>query len=121
MSFEGIERRKHPRQPVAVQVKYRSLDTFFYDYALNISRGGIFIKTENPLARGSELDLEFEAPGFSTGFKTTGVVVRVVLPGKQQVEPAGMGIEFAPLDKEDEARIDALWRTSATIEEEREG
>jgi uncharacterized protein (TIGR02266 family) len=112
------ERRRHPRRPVSVQVKYRSLDTFFYDYAINVSHGGIFIKTRRPLGRGAEVEIEFEIPEGPRSFKTRGKVVRVILPGEDELEPAGMGIEFEPLSEEDKDLIDLLWQKSAKQRED---
>ncbi len=106
------DRRKHVRKPVSMQVCYRTLDTFFYDYALNISMGGIFIKTENPLARGSEVEIEFQVPGSPKSFCTTGTVVRVVFPQSDLPEPAGMGIEFKQLTDDDKDIINLLWEKS---------
>ena len=113
MKYSGSERRQFPRTLISLQVRYRSLDTFFYDYAMNISHGGIFIKTRKPLARGAEVELEFEVPGASRKISTRGQVVRVIFPGEDEMEPAGMGIEFEPLAAEDEALIDRLWQKSA--------
>jgi len=117
MNADNSERRRFPRRPVSIQVKYRSLDTFFYDYAINVSHGGIFIKTRRPLARGSELEIEFEIPAAPRSFKTQGKVMRVILPGKDEMEPAGMGVEFAPLTEADKELIDLLWQQSAKHKE----
>jgi molecular chaperone DnaK len=113
MEKRGAERRQHARRPISILVKYRTLDTFFYDYALNISHGGIFIKTRKPLARGAEVELEFEVPVSPAPFKTNGRVARVTLPGEDEMEPAGMGIEFNPLTEKDKTLIDTLWQASA--------
>ncbi len=34
-------------------MEYKRLNTFFYDYTKNISKGGTFIKTEKPLDIGT--------------------------------------------------------------------
>lgn len=107
------ERRRFERKPISIQVRYRALDTFFYDYALNISHGGIFIKTRRPLATGSVVTIEFEITGLNKTFHTSGKVVRVVFPGEDEMEPAGMAIEFSPLSEADKALIDALWQASS--------
>jgi len=109
MSYGGQNRRKYQRRPISMLVKYRSLDSFFNDYAINISHGGMFIKTRRPLPRGSEVEIEFELAGMTRTFKTAGRVVRVIFPGEDEDEPAGMGIEFKPLSEADKALVDALW------------
>jgi len=113
MGFEGDDRRRHERKPISMQVRYKSLDTFFYDYALNISHGGIFIKTRKPLPRGSEVDIEFEIPDSPRPFRTRGKVARVIASADDEYEPEGMGIEFEPISEEDKTLIDTLWQKSA--------
>lgn len=113
MTYGGREKRGHKRAPISMQVRYKSLDTFFYDYALNISHGGIFIKTRKPLARGAEVEIEFEIQGAPKTFKTPGKVARVIFPGDDEMEPAGMGIRFEPLSEEDKELIDLLWKKNA--------
>ena len=85
MVYDGREKRKYKRAPISMQVRYKSLDAFFYDYALNISHGGIFIKTRKPLARGAEVEIEFEVQGTPKTFKTRGRVVRVIIPGDDEM------------------------------------
>jgi uncharacterized protein (TIGR02266 family) len=113
MAYNGREKRKYKRAPISMQVRYKSLDTFFYDYALNISHGGIFVKTRKPLARGAEVEIEFEVQGTPETFKTRGKVVRVIIPGDDEMEPAGMGVKFEPLSDADKELIDLLWKKSA--------
>ena len=110
MSYGGQNRRKYQRRPISMQVKYRNLDSFFSDYAINISHGGMFIKTRRPLPRGSEVEVEFEVGDIQRSFKTAGRVVRVIFPGEDEDEPAGMGVEFKPLAEADKALVDALWQ-----------
>src|SRR3954465_5272895 len=47
------DRRREARAPIELKVEYKRLNTFFYDYTKNISKGGTFIKTEKPLAIGT--------------------------------------------------------------------
>ncbi len=44
--------RKAERLQHELLVAYRTVDGFITDWAVNISRGGIFINTRNPLAAG---------------------------------------------------------------------
>ena len=44
--------RKSERLQHELLVAYRTVDGFITDWAVNISRGGIFINTRNPLAVG---------------------------------------------------------------------
>ena len=47
------DRRREARAPIELKVEYKRLNTFFYDYTKNISKGGTFIKTEKPLDVGT--------------------------------------------------------------------
>jgi type IV pilus assembly protein PilZ len=47
------ERRQEARAPIELKVEYKRLNTFFYDYTKNISKGGTFIKTSKPLPVGT--------------------------------------------------------------------
>ena len=46
MSYVGLNRRQYERRPISMQVKYRNLDSFFSEYSISLSHGGIFIETE---------------------------------------------------------------------------
>ena len=110
--YDGSERRKHKRYPVTLKISYTNLDTFFYDYAVNISRGGVYIKTGEPLPVGSSVKLNFEVPGTEAEIETQGKVVRTVRQGKGSFEPPGMGIKFDSLKKEYVELINTLWEES---------
>ena len=114
MSYVGLNRRQYERRPISMQVKYRNLDSFFSEYSISLSHGGIFIKTRRPLPRGSEVEIEFELDDKKRSFKTAGRVVRVIFPGEDEDEPAGMGVEFKPLSEMDRALVDALWLEAET-------
>jgi type IV pilus assembly protein PilZ len=90
------------------------VDTFFYDYAVNISHCGVYIKTDSPLPIGSRVLLNFSIPGTNREIKTEGKVVRSISEKhhSNKMEPLGMGIEFDPLKEEDVALIKTLWEES---------
>ena len=51
MEKKAQERRQHKRVPARILIKYGNAEQFFTDYIQNISRGGIFVPTYNPLAQ----------------------------------------------------------------------
>jgi len=110
-SYSGGDRRRHPRYPVTLKICYTCLDTFFYDYAVNISKGGVYIRTNSPLGMGSRVKLSFTLPGLEHTIETAGVVVRVV-EGESDFEPCGMAVEFDSLSAEDVELINRLWEES---------
>ena len=99
MKMRSAERRRHARFPVRIRIQYRTADQFFQDYVKNVSIGGIFVETSNPLAKGTRLQVEFSLPGMKAPIRTEGVVVHR-LPGKSGLGVGGgMGIRFSELDQ----------------------
>jgi len=92
------ERRKNPRYFIRILVDYSASDTFLYDYSSDMSEGGIFIQTKNPLEKGEQIDLRFTLPGLDRIFQLKGEVAWV---NKQEKE------EGKEIDSE-EALGDAL-------------
>lgn len=87
-------------------VAYRTVDGFITDWAVNISRGGIFINTRNPLAIGAEVKLIVSLPDAAFPFDLTGKVIRVHPYDPNSKEMAGMGLEFIDVDEEKQARLE---------------
>ncbi len=102
------ENRKHPRTPVILKVDYRDIDTFFTNFAENLSEGGMFISTSRPLKPGTTLFLEFLLPDSSLKVKTRGEVMWSRNNPKSDREKRGMGIRFEELSKEDRAKINIM-------------
>ncbi len=87
-------------------VAYRSMDGFITDWAVNISRGGIFINTRNPLAVGTTVKLIISLPDTAFPFELTGRVTRVAEFNNPSNQVPGMGIEFVDVDDEKRGRIE---------------
>src|SRR5260221_4317692 len=53
---------KETRVPVNLRIKFRSetIEQFVERYAVDVSRGGIFIRTREPLAVGTQLRFDFQ-------------------------------------------------------------
>ena len=110
----GAEKRKYPRAPLNVLVQFRfdTFDEFLAEYSLNISPGGIFIKTEHPREEGSVIYLQFALRDGSKLIEGMGKVVRVNPPGSQA---AGMGVEFLNFDDESMALIEEICLAKGTV------
>jgi uncharacterized protein (TIGR02266 family) len=107
MKWEVKERRKHQRVSARILIKYGNADQFFTDYIQNISRGGIFVPTYNPLPPGTRLEISFSLPGWDRLIETEGVVVHSVQSDPAQgAQPAGMGVQFDKLSEESLELID---------------
>ncbi|GMU62637.1 MAG: hypothetical protein AMXMBFR34_44000 [Myxococcaceae bacterium] len=105
----GAERRRHPRTPlhILVQFRFNSFEEFLAEYSLNISPGGMFIRTEEPREEGAMIYLQFSLKDGSRLIEGMGKVVRVNPPGDKAM-PAGMGVEFVNFDEESMALIEEI-------------
>jgi type IV pilus assembly protein PilZ len=92
---DGSDRRRADRAPIELRVEYKRLNTFFADYAKNISRGGTFIGTERPLDAGTEFVFALDLPTLAEPLRLRGRVMwTTTLDEASKANPAGMGIEF---------------------------
>lgn len=105
----GANRRKHPRTPLHILVQFRfgSFEEFLAEYSLNISPGGMFIRTDEPSEEGAIIYLQFTLKDGSRLIEGMGKVVRVNPPG-DPARPAGMGVEFLNFDEESMALIEEI-------------
>lgn len=92
----GIDNRIQLRAPIELRVDYKKMNTFFADYTKNLSKGGTFIKTRQPLAMGTTLVFRLGIPGFEAPVELNGEVTWILdaaAAAAQNTEP-GMGIRF---------------------------
>jgi len=107
MADSGPSRRRHPRVPVQVPVRLSTIDPetdprtgrpFFRasrETCANLSRGGAFIRTGDPLSPGRRVLVEIHVPD-GEPIETIGRVAwskTVLQPGGQPGE-SGVGVEF---------------------------
>jgi molecular chaperone DnaK len=99
--------RKHARTPLSVLVQYRfdTLDEFLAEYSVDISPGGMFIKTNDPKPLGAVLFLQFSLKDGSSFIEGLAKVVHVTPPPGTAGRPPGMGVEFVSVDDESLALI----------------
>src|SRR3954468_3936803 len=94
------ERRREARAPIELKVEYKRLNTFFYDYTKNISKGGTFIKTDKPLDIGTVFLFKLQLPAQPAPLALRGEVGWVVReggrlpPGIPAGPELGMGIRL---------------------------
>ncbi len=90
----SAERRTEVRR--AVNREFASVDEFLSEYVTNLSRSGVFVRSDDPLPVGTSVNLKFTI--ISDDLETiegVGEVVRVVPKGG--AEPSGMGVVFKEL------------------------
>jgi type IV pilus assembly protein PilZ len=110
------ERRSYERFEVTWSVDCVTDETFLYASIGNISEMGIFIRTIEPLAVGTQLTLRFAPPDSTEAFVLRGTVqwVNALRPLRDNPNP-GMGIRFIDLSAEDRERIVETIRTIAYL------
>lgn len=100
------ERRENPRYEVSLNVDYDSLYMFTGNYVSNISKGGFFIETNDPLPVQSEINLVLFIGDLGKKIRVQGKVAwnfdRAIASGKMKT---GMGIKFTNLTPEDKATL----------------
>jgi uncharacterized protein (TIGR02266 family) len=103
--------RKHPRGQKVLTVSYEDHNVFREAYTGNISQGGLFIKTKNPLETGEEFLLKLKLPGFSDPLKIECNVVWTRKQWKNTKQPQGMGVRFDKLDTDDHTVLTQYLKT----------
>jgi uncharacterized protein (TIGR02266 family) len=111
--YTPSEKRANLRSPLIVmQAKMGDGRQYFFGYAKNISRAGVFIQTVNPKALGEEFNIEFTLPKTTNPVKCRCKVVwsRKYSASNFSIEP-GMGLEFIDIDPLDADTIDSWVRS----------
>lgn len=88
-----------------ILVAYRTMDGFITDWAVNISKGGLFVNTRSPLPVGSQIRLIVSLPSAAFPFDLQGKVSWVNEFDNAANLVPGMGIEFIDVDDEKKAKI----------------
>lgn len=97
------EKRVHKRAAVKVEITFKTGKQLMTSYMHNVSCGGLFIKTDNPLPLNTEIVLNFRLPNSYRLFKTKGLVVWVSPPGGKKLP--GIGVQFREMSEEDSAYL----------------
>src|SRR5687767_7856500 len=80
------ERRESPRTPIVLRVEYTKLNAFFADYTTNISQGGTFIRSDDPLGVGTVFQFRLSVPRLDVPIALTGQVMWAKRPGQPSPE-----------------------------------
>src|SRR5579871_180842 len=111
---------KDPRGPTNLRIKFRSasLDQFIERYAADVSRGGIFIRTREPLAVNTRLRLEFQLQDATPLLAGEGTVVwiREHDQTRENVTP-GMGVRFDKLAPECQPTLEKILAEKTRLEQ----
>ncbi|MEP6653059.1 MAG: TIGR02266 family protein [Myxococcales bacterium] len=102
---------KESRPPINLRIKFRSesVEQFIERYAVDVSRGGIFIRTREPLAVGTQLKLDFQFQNGTPLMAGDGTVVWIrEFDANRTTVPPGMGVRFDKLTPESQAVLEQL-------------
>ena len=109
MTDDGHDNKSQRRGATRVRVnrEFDSIDEFISEYVSDISQSGVFIRSDDPLPKGTKVDLRFTV--IDEDMETIagiGEVTRVVLPGGEQ--PSGMGVVFLELESASQRLVERL-------------
>src|SRR4029077_13486664 len=94
---------KRAEERITINKEFESFDAFIQEYVTNISRSGVFIKSHNPLAVGTRVNLRFTViMADIESIEGVGEVVRV------ETDPPGMGVVFRELSAYSKDLIEKL-------------
>lgn len=100
-------KRHAKRVNTKLEVKYGDITSFISDYAMNISRGGMFISTKNPLKVNTIISVEFIIPDLKVPINVKGRISWINDP--QQIKGTnlipGMGVEFQAFSTDDQKKF----------------
>lgn len=101
------ERRKFARANQVIEINFKDTESFIKAYIGNVSGGGLFIKTEEPVELNESLIVKFFLPNDLNPITAEGKVVWVTPRGvKNPSYPPGFGLKFVHLKPEDRKKLD---------------
>jgi len=102
------DKRKNIRVETNIDILFKESGAFIKSYMLNVSNGGLFLKTENPLQIDSLVTIRMKLPGDTENMEIQGCVVWSNPKGKNNAFPSGMGIQFVKMSPEHKKKIEAF-------------
>src|SRR6266481_2201358 len=98
---DNFNRRGSPRVVLGIPIQYRFGNTIAAALTLNLSHGGIAIRTTSPLDSGSQIKVRFRMPGSKRDIDAEGHVA-------WNDRRFGMGIQFDTVDPANQTIIDTF-------------
>jgi len=96
---DNFNRRGSPRVVLGIPVAYRFGNTIAAALTLNLSKGGVAIRTMSPLERGSKVRTRFRLPGSKVDIEAES---RVAWSDRR----LGMGLQFEKVEPADQQAVD---------------
>jgi uncharacterized protein (TIGR02266 family) len=98
---DNFNRRDSPRVVLSIPISYRFSNSIAAALTLNISKGGLAVRTMTPLQQGSKIRVRFRLPGAKSEIEAES---RVSWTDRR----IGMGLQFENVDPADQAAIDVF-------------
>jgi len=115
--YTGIDRRRFPRFEEALKIKYEFGEDYHIDSTINISQGGLLIKSKSPVPINSHIVLRMEIPNLHKDLIVVSKIAWI-----KHVESADvylLGVSFISMDFSDSARLSEFIRTLSSGKEKR--
>jgi len=97
--------RKDERLERRISLAFKDRQAFVKAYTGNISRGGLFIRTDCPLKQGEQFLLKLQLPDLSEPIKINCEVAWARTQSEGETRPSGMGVKFCEMSKRDNQRL----------------
>ncbi|HTK29429.1 MAG TPA: PilZ domain-containing protein [Vicinamibacterales bacterium] len=98
---DNFNRRSSPRVVLGIPVQYRYGNTIAAALTLNLSHGGVAIRTTSPLEAGAKIKVRFRIPGAKQDVDAEG---RVAWSDRR----VGMGVQFETMDAAHQGLVDTF-------------
>lgn len=86
IEWQQTEQRDDERIPCLIAVSYADQKRVYHDFIQDLSKGGVFIETREPLTIGEKISMTFAMPPSQSHFKISGKIVRTA--------EEGVGVQF---------------------------
>ena len=96
---DNFNRRSSPRMALGIPVQYRFGNTIAAALTLNLSHGGLAVRTTSPLDAGTRVRVRFRLPGGTADIEAEG---RVAWSHRR----VGMGLQFEEVEPTAQIEID---------------
>jgi type IV pilus assembly protein PilZ len=108
VSVTAVQAREHPRYEVSIPVDCSTRHVFVSNHVCNISRGGLFIRSDSPLPLNADVSLVLHLPGTDQCIRATGRVIWNfdMQKGTTHIVP-GTGIRFVGMPPSDRAILES--------------
>jgi uncharacterized protein (TIGR02266 family) len=111
MGDDFIERREHPRIPIAVRVRVQYTGQEFSAQSVNLSAGGVFLDAERRFPVGTRLHLVFTVP----------IIAKYPIRAEGEVvwlgsgDRPGLAVRFVDISDDDRALLGELAEKSDSL------